>query len=74
MATAPTAPLPGKNKEGATTLPPKRGRVKAQIFASLAGTVSSLASKAISKIGIGGGGGDSSTTTSEPPSAYASDG
>ncbi|KAL0370044.1 UNVERIFIED_CONTAM: hypothetical protein Sangu_0322500 [Sesamum angustifolium] len=75
MATAPSAPRPTKNKEGAT-LPPRRGRVKAQIFQSLAEAVSSLASKAISK--IGGGGGDSSTHSSTamsgPPSAYASDG
>ncbi|KAI3461485.1 hypothetical protein Pfo_018148 [Paulownia fortunei] len=79
MATAP--PNPPRNQN--VTLPPKRGRVKAQIFESLAGTVSYVASKArqaLAKIGGGGGGGSSdsststSTTTSPPPSAYASDG
>ncbi|CAA2992508.1 Hypothetical predicted protein [Olea europaea subsp. europaea] len=58
-------------------LPPKRGRVKAQIFGSFAETVSSVVSKAgdvLAKIkGSNGAAGSDSSTASPPPSGYASD-
>ncbi|KAL8516137.1 hypothetical protein ACS0TY_014708 [Phlomoides rotata] len=70
------ATSPSKNRSGAATLPPQRGRIKTQIFESLSGTVSHVASKAgeaLSKI-RGGGGGSTSTAASSPGRGYDSDG
>ncbi|XP_073060219.1 uncharacterized protein [Primulina eburnea] len=65
---------------------PRRGRVKAQIFGSLAAEMSSLASrtgKVFSRLKRGGDGATSTTASSSvsasaattpPPSAYVSDG
>ncbi|KAM7527868.1 hypothetical protein LguiB_031278 [Lonicera macranthoides] len=56
--------------------PPKRGKIKAQIFESIGETIITAASKAGEALGLikkeGGGGG--SVSTSSNPSAYNSDG
>lgn len=79
-----TSPLnPPRRQNNINQLPPKRGRIKAQIFESLAGTVYDVAAKAgeaLAKIPLGNGGRDgggsnsTSAATSPPPSAYDSDG
>ncbi|KAL8496774.1 hypothetical protein ACS0TY_020449 [Phlomoides rotata] len=63
------------------TLPPPRGRVKAQIFEGLAGNLSSAVSKAgraLAKMKRQGSASESSdsasASTSPPSSSYASDG
>ncbi|GMP89122.1 hypothetical protein CsSME_00040825 [Camellia sinensis var. sinensis] len=80
MATTPSNPP--------KSLPPKRGQIKAQIFASCVHKLASITSKAgeaLGKIGSGGGGGGgggggsgngrgSSTSGTPPPSTYNSDG
>lgn len=62
------------NKEKAASFPPKRGKIKAQIFNSLVKIVTSTVSKAGKFKGSGGdnSGGDSATST-PPPSDYNSD-
>lgn len=57
-------------------LPPKRGKIKAQIFESIGETIATAASKAGEALGFikkeeGGGGSVSATST---PPAYNSDG
>ncbi|EOA28243.1 hypothetical protein CARUB_v10024437mg [Capsella rubella] len=60
-------------------LPPRRGKVKREIFGFLAGSIVSAAAKAGGAFGMnlgsgGGGGGSSSSTASTPPgSGYTSD-
>ncbi|KAL7173576.1 hypothetical protein ACSBR2_032937 [Camellia fascicularis] len=77
MATTP--PNPPKS------LPPKRGQIKAQIFASCVNKIASITSKAGEALGKnrsgggrgGGGGGSGSgsfTSGTPPPSTYNSDG
>ncbi|GMP89121.1 hypothetical protein CsSME_00040824 [Camellia sinensis var. sinensis] len=74
MATTP--PNPPKS------LPPKRGQIKAQIFASCVHKIASITSKAgeaLGKIrsgggGRGGSGSGSFTSGTPPPSTYNSDG
>ncbi|KAK7854456.1 hypothetical protein CFP56_032252 [Quercus suber] len=64
-------------KKKTTSLPPRRGQVKAHIFESLANTFASVVSKVgevVAKIkGEGGSEGNSSSST-PPRSSYNSDG
>ncbi|OMO91437.1 hypothetical protein COLO4_18387 [Corchorus olitorius] len=72
MATAPTYPQ-RKNRE--TSLPPKRGQVKAQIFESMAKTVVSAFKAFVGNKGEGSDGKSSSSATTTPPeSGYNSAG
>lgn len=64
-------------RKQATSLPPKRGQIKAQIFESLVETVTSKAEQVLAKIKGGGGsvnGGATSDPSSSPLTAYTSDG
>ncbi|CAH8264033.1 unnamed protein product [Arabidopsis lyrata] len=57
-------------------LPPRRGKVKREIFGFLANSIVSAAVKAGGAFGRnsgGGGGGSSSSTTTPPGSGYTSD-
>ncbi|KAF8079537.1 hypothetical protein N665_1020s0005 [Sinapis alba] len=56
--------------------PPRRGRVKREIFGVLASSIVSAAVRAGGVFGKnvgGGGGGGSSSSTATPPSGYTSD-
>ncbi|MBA0594653.1 hypothetical protein Gorai_011551 [Gossypium raimondii] len=75
------ATCPEKTKKKKTQFPPRRGRVKAQIFESIAKTVVSAASKTKEEMGKNKSEGydgkscSSSSTTSTPPqSGYTSEG
>lgn len=65
-------------KRQKTSVPPRRGQIKAQILESLVESVSSVASKAggaLSKLKKPGNDGvRSPASTTPPPSAYTSDG
>ncbi|XP_019082780.1 PREDICTED: uncharacterized protein LOC104700668 [Camelina sativa] len=57
-------------------LPPRRGKVKREIFGFLASSIASAVFKAGGALGRnsrGGGGGSSSSTTTPPGSGYTSD-
>ncbi|XVF46418.1 hypothetical protein PTKIN_Ptkin03bG0025000 [Pterospermum kingtungense] len=76
MAT-PTDDHPQRKKE--TQFPPRRGKIKAQIFESIIKTMVSAASKAKEVLGKNRGEGSdgknsSSTTTTPPQSGYNSEG
>lgn len=68
MSTPSPPPTPQKIK-GETRVPPRRGKIKAQIFESLYKTVVSAASKA-----FGGNRRDSNDSATPPLSTYNSDG
>ncbi|KAG2308482.1 hypothetical protein Bca4012_082433 [Brassica carinata] len=55
--------------------PPRRGRVKREIFGVLASSIISAAVRAGGVFGknVGGGGGGFSSSTATPPSGYTSD-
>ncbi|KAI8573775.1 hypothetical protein RHMOL_Rhmol01G0302200 [Rhododendron molle] len=76
MATSPSKDSNPSNKP-TTSLPPKRGQIKARIFESLVKTISSVASKTGEALGRirkeGGGSGSGSNSDSPPPSTYNSD-
>ncbi|KAG8371385.1 hypothetical protein BUALT_Bualt13G0082300 [Buddleja alternifolia] len=67
MATTPNCNSLPRNQNAVVRPPPRRGRIKAQIFGSLAGTISSFAVDVFANIR---GGRDSSASTSPPHSAY----
>ncbi|KAL3653093.1 hypothetical protein CASFOL_002774 [Castilleja foliolosa] len=76
-----TTPPPNTSRmQNAGSFPPRRGRVKAQIFESLAVNLSFVASKATQVLVNAKGGSSSaasastSATASPPQSSYASDG
>ncbi|KAG6415081.1 hypothetical protein SASPL_122483 [Salvia splendens] len=60
------------HKHAGATVPPKRGRIKAQIFESFAGTVSAVASKAVESLKIRRGGDGGSTTDSSSTTSVSS--
>lgn len=77
MAT--TSPAPEKKKKNSSfPEPPRRGRIKAQIFNGLVKSVVSKVSKAGESLGRltgnGGGGGGGSASSTSPRSAYNSEG
>ncbi|KAB1226100.1 hypothetical protein CJ030_MR1G025589 [Morella rubra] len=68
---------PKNVKKKNSRFPPKRGRIKALIFGSLASKIVSVASKAgekMERIRREGGSGGNSASSTPSPSAYNSDG